>query len=364
MSYQLIHLSTYDRKDLYGTIDLKEFYLDMAYIKDRSPYTTVLLLHSFENLKIDHYSRFAIEAFRHVLETLNLKYYFLIDGTQEHSFINDRNIIPLSWGMFYSYYQLQYSKHPVVENYNPSSYKGLFLMGKAEKLHRIGVLKAFYESNKLDTIEWSFANPDHVVKQLHAEFFSEYSDDQYQDFLRTCVRRLDYDPEYILPDSCFAYMGFPFNHELYQTTGFSIISETWINDQNASIITEKTFRAITNKHPFVLLGSRAATEKLERMGLRTYNKYLKIPEYHELDEPQDKINAVLENAVHLKACLESPDWDLRNSMVEDTEYNFHRFCELAQNEINHILFTLQTDDSILKSIIDFHIQFQPFKRNG
>lgn len=366
MQYQFIHLYTYERSINYGTIDLENFYLDMAHIKKNNPDITVFLLHVFENIIFDKVNQFAIETFRRILEELDLKYYFVFDNFNSHHFLNKKNIVSLNWGLFYTYYNIFYKNHPVIHQYKPQSSKGLYLMGKAEKLHRIGLLKKFYEKNELNRIVWSFVNSQKNIEDMKEKFFPEYTVDQYQNFLKTCIRELDYTPVYTNNKYQFDHpgFGFPTDIGLYENTGFSIISESWAGPHPYHLITEKTWRAIANKHPFILLANPLNDVKLVSCGFKTYKEYLKIPYYNSIKDTPVKIDAVVDNTIHLVNCLESDCWPHKNSIVEDTEKNYAKFISLAKTEIDNFLLDTGTDESIFSGIIEFHKEFQPYKRNN
>lgn len=364
--YIFIHLNKYSVKHFYSQIDLEGFYLDIKDISEHHPDKTILLFHVFENLKFSESLCFGLEAFRSILDNFNVKYYFVLDGSfeGEHQLINSHNILYLNWGTMFVYANVFLTKHPAVTEYNPKTGKGLFFCGKGAKEHRVGLLKKFYETDTIHNLVWSFTNTVTEKNEIRNKFFSEYSDEQYQAFLNHCERILDYKPEYDEHSWTFSHNGYPCDISLYENTGFSIISETWIS-HSTHLFTEKTWRAIVNKHPFIMVGPVSNIAKLQNLGFKTFNEYMTIPDYDKIDSSlDDRLNAIVTNSADFRTLLEKKEPQVMERLKQDTEYNFDRFTQLARIDVNKFLSALQEDESFLQSILLFHNQFLEYERHG
>ncbi len=365
--YIFIHLNNYSISNLYCQIDLGRFYSDVSDMHQHHPNKTILLFHIFENLQFSENLSFGLEAFRNVLEHFNRKYYFVLDGLYEgeHQLINSNNILYLNWGMVYVYCNVFLKKHPSVKEYNPTTGKGLYLCGKGTKQHRIGLLKKLYETDTIHNLVWSFINTNAEKREIRDKFFSDYTDDQFQQFINHCERILDYNPNYQPPEHemTFAHYGYPCDISLYEQTGFSVISETWIHFNN-HLFTEKTWRAIANKHPFIMVGQIKNIPKLRELGFRTFNHYLTIPEYDQIENDLDgKLDAVVTNLTNFRTLLEKKEPNIMEQLKQDTEYNFDRFTQLSRMGINKFLSALQEDENFIQSILEFHVEFQGYQRH-
>lgn len=360
-NYQLVHLYFYSNKGFYATVDVEKFYLDMYDLKAHNPDVTVIFFHIFENLYARTQMILGIEALRPVLEHLNLKYYFVLDGNYNHQIINPKNITTLNWGMMFTWYQVKLKNHALSTRLNPTDGRGLFLCGKGDKEHRVGLLKKFYETGNLHNLSWSFNNSKQILQTIRERFFQDYSDAQFDTFVKECTRTLDYDPNYNSDDQIFSHFGFPFPASIYKETGFSIITETQAQ-QDTHLFTEKTWRAIVNKHPFIMMGPVKNIERLEELGFKTFTKYLKIPDYHTIHNLSDRMDAIVTNAVHLRTELEKKDVDFYRQLRYDTECNYSLFMELAQKDIEKFLSDVQGDMSLIESTVHFHNYIQAFKR--
>ena len=61
-----------------------------------------------------------------------------------------------------------------------------------------------------------------------------------------------------------------FNSEWYNSTAFSLVSETTIDDDLSLFVTEKTFKPIAFLHPFVICGQYNILVYLHRLGFETF----------------------------------------------------------------------------------------------
>jgi hypothetical protein len=121
------------------------------------------------------------------------------------------------------------------------------------------------------------------------------------------------------------YGGIPFDHNLFQRTRFRLIAETGMQHPKPWI-TEKTWITIANNHPFVMAGDSGTCQRLQQMGFRTFENYLELSGYDNISEPEQRLNAVVENAKHL---LTSTKHD--QAMFADVEHNRRRFLELGES---------------------------------
>ena len=70
------------------------------------------------------------------------------------------------------------------------------------------------------------------------------------------------------------YLGYPYDYLIYQSTNFSVVSETHFDQNQEFHPTEKTYRAIANKHPFAILSTPFFLKNLRDKGYVTFNRTL------------------------------------------------------------------------------------------
>lgn len=115
---------------------------------------------------------------------------------------------------------------------------------------------------------------------------------------------------------------------------FSLITETQFyeeDEQNTLGITlsEKTFRAIFLKHPFIILGKASTLDQIKLLGFKTYHPFIDESYDHASDE--DRITVIVNEIVRLnnKSKEEWVDW-LENVQAI-AEYNYSHAMNSALN---------------------------------
>ena len=73
------------------------------------------------------------------------------------------------------------------------------------------------------------------------------------------------------------FSGYPFDKKLFADTYMSVISETHsgAHDCNPQFFpTEKTYKAIINCHPFIMLSTQSYLSHLQKQGYKTFAPYV------------------------------------------------------------------------------------------
>lgn len=112
----------------------------------------------------------------------------------------------------------------------------------------------------------------------------------------------------------------------YQNSYFSVISETTffynISNQNSRFITEKTFKSIMMKHPFVLVSIPKSLEVLKSLGYRTFSPWIDESYDNEIDDAKRMMMIVKE----VERLCNLSDLELTEFLIETKkicEYNYN-----------------------------------------
>ena len=62
-------------------------------------------------------------------------------------------------------------------------------------------------------------------------------------------------------------------YDHYLQTDLSLVNETWVNDRTI-FVSEKTYKTMSLKHPFLLLGNPGTLAHLRELGYRTFSPHL------------------------------------------------------------------------------------------
>ena len=210
----------------------------------------------------------------------------------------------------------------VNRQWNPRTDNFLFLTGKPLELNRAFLLKKLMDAGLKDHCVWSLFVDDknhQTVQEIlsldstkFAEFLDLYSSSS----------------DNIKPSESCHYGGFPYDHQMYENTSFRIISETQFN-KHGPWITEKTWTTIANHHPFIMAGNPETLKKLKSAGFRTFENYLVIPDYDDIIDPMQRVDAIVINASNwLKTLIKDSE-----SINTDVLYNIQMYNCLVQKNI-------------------------------
>ena len=113
----------------------------------------------------------------------------------------------------------------------------------------------------------------------------------------------------------------PEKNSLFKKSLISVITETNCIDKNI-FHTEKTFKAIANKHPFIIVAPSQTLASLRKMGYKTFSDYF--------DESYDEEEHVGKRILKVaKLCKEIDSWSIKekedfyNKSKAITEHNFN-----------------------------------------
>jgi hypothetical protein len=159
------------------------------------------------------------------------------------------------------------------------------------------------------------------------------------EFLESCPRVIDNDIEYIktvkpyIPQPDYYPIQHPANLNIlkeYPNIFVDIVCETRISG-NVFFVTEKTWRCILARRPFIIVGSQFFLQNLKRLGFKTFNDFWDegYDEYH----PTQRI---IEIEKLLKTISEWPVDKLAlmlEQMQSILEHNFNVFTTLTYTNI-------------------------------
>jgi hypothetical protein len=102
-----------------------------------------------------------------------------------------------------------------------------------------------------------------------------------------------------------------------------VVTETCFWDTKKHL-TEKIFKPIVLKQPFVLLGSQNNLSYLKEYGFKTFDKWWN-EDYDKCSDPIQRINKVCDIIENICSLSQSDLQDLALEMEETLEYNYNRF---------------------------------------
>ena len=250
--------------------------------------------------------------------------------------INNCKIIPIHWWMVFTAFCLR-KRNIIPSKWNWHNKKGLFLTGQLDRYNRIGFLKELYDSNLLDNIMWTFPAPEKQKSNI-LKYFNNNVPENFSEFFSFCSEYALVDPKEnndIKFISIFSPQGLFIDG--YKLTNFSIISETSWNYP-----TEKIYAAMTFHHPFIILSKPKLIRELKELGFKTFENYLPLKEYVNIEDNKTKLDMVVENIRAFPKVIE----DRKEEISIDIQHNYNLLQSLtaeAEKQLMNILPTLPDD---------------------
>jgi hypothetical protein len=125
-----------------------------------------------------------------------------------------------------------------------------------------------------------------------------------------------------------------FNSSWYDSTCFSLVAETQVDStvDQPVFITEKTFKPIAFKHPFMILGNNRTLAHLHSLGFETYENL--FDESYDNQNLEEKLKTITAN---VQAFVKQPHDQLT---LDKIQHNHNRFFDselVKQRLVNEII---------------------------
>jgi hypothetical protein len=213
------------------------------------------------------------------------KYCFLITPqpqTQE-TFLDNERLFYIEVPEFYGIYRRWFSQGYEIENPDVNLQRHFLLLNKRNRPGRQLLFYLAYGSNLLDKSYASFLGH---ASGLKTKFSSELFDnnDALIQQTNTGLEQVGNEIRKILPYSSDALLeirdqtmgtgGWLPDHRLYEQSFISIIGETHESVNGATIFTEKIFRTIWFRRPFLVLGGAGYLRELRKLGFQTFGRWI------------------------------------------------------------------------------------------
>lgn len=219
----------------------------------------------------------------------------------------------------------------------------LFLGGIPSRPNRLNLLHKFYSQGMLANADWSFFPPwTKEDQEWCRNALRNLRHDEYAAFLNYCDRGVDslysdakdysklngselkhqhiYDKEW-LKDPGFI------DPLIYSRTCFSVISEgnAYTPATDFNFLTEKTWRAVINCHPFIIAGYPEQVKYAQNRGLKTFNEYFLIKDYHLIENEEKRLDAVVKNTAYFLDTYKQ----FSDSIQADIRHNYNLFKDIT-----------------------------------
>lgn len=111
--------------------------------------------------------------------------------------------------------------------------------------------------------------------------------------------------------------------EYYKNSYFSVVSETCFFDNVGRFLTEKTFKTMAYKHPFILIAPSKSLEAIRNLKYKTFHPYID-ESYDDEENHMKRLKMVLEETRRLAMLSEAELYDFIDNVKPIVKYNAGR----------------------------------------
>lgn len=201
-------------------------------------------------------------------------------------------------------------------------------LNRVIRTHRIALLYMLNYYNLLDNSHTSFSNFDQTHKVLYSKH-AAWKKDNIENTRKKLPLILDVTDFNINQAQNFF-------KETYLNTWYSVITETFFQDyfKYSMFFSEKIFKPIRARHPFVLVAQPYAIEQLKQLGFRTFHEFWDEG-YDEIRDPTDRLEHICKLIKKLNSYTKDEWLDLYKRMQPILEHNYNHLMQTKwDNGIN------------------------------
>jgi hypothetical protein len=219
--------------------------------------------------------------------------------------------------------------------------KKFVCFNKIQRLHRVMLLSKMYENNLVDKGFYSFQGSSDDWLSFYTSRHDMRQNPDIEKMIQTLIAHKD---EFPLVLNITKDRNNPIDLTIedikyHADSYFSIVTETyfyhdykkyhgmcWAYYEDTLFISEKTYKAIAFKHPFIVLGFNGTLSYLRKIGYKTFHPYID-ESYDEVHDDELRFKMVTDEIIRL--CNQSDEeWIIwQNNIKEIVEHNYRVLVE-------------------------------------
>ena len=217
-------------------------------------------------------------------------------------------------------------KHPTCQIKVASRPRRLnLLLGKIGKENRARVIYKFYQRKILSfTVAGLLGKRNEIYQTL------KIKDDEFYRDIRKYTKSPDKVSTEVTPSGTTS-QGWSNSSLVYDKSSVSYICETFDTVDHGNFVTEKTYRPIINKHPFVVHSAPGMIEYLKENGFKTFDKLID-ESYDKLEMSENRIDKTIDQSIKLlEHCINNPE-----HVQNIVDHNYNQLFDRAQHQLNEL----------------------------
>lgn len=217
--------------------------------------------------------------------------------------------------------------------------KKVLCLNGVSRAHRLYVAGEFILRNLFEYSYYSFLNRDCITNELETLHGvveeNNLSNSKYEEIKNALTIHKNEFPKLLTyPVSNPSHHIIPEDVPLYNETYFSLVNETLyfvkqINTMNevtmdCFFITEKTFRPIMAKHPFIIAGRPHILKHLRDIGYKTFSPFID-ESYDDIEDDELRLQRIMDIVEHMCKNFSDSDWiEFQKNTLEIRLHNYNK----------------------------------------
>ena len=197
---------------------------------------------------------------------------------------------------------------------NPDKLKTYACLNKRIRPHRVWFYNYLYHSGLLDKGLVSMNEFDKHWYNWEGKHFEQGELDECSSVLPLLVYET---PNNVLDDNIYINR---FPEQVVKDTFFTVVSEAHCGDFDQTMfLSEKTFKVIGCKHPFLIMGNKNSMEMMRKIGYKTFDGF--IDEGFDILPTHERLQYIIESIRKVDKIDDKLEW--YKSLEETIEFNYN-----------------------------------------
>lgn len=305
----------------------ENFKTQLKSIKNKS----LLIIHHGKSLSIN--STEGIESYKKFIDEYNFNYenvYFITQLKYDIDFIlkiiPNINVLSYDRWLFelfdFTVFNTCFRPNNYFPKENPLPRKKFSIFCKRYEPFRLEIFCHLLVNNLLQDFNYTFVG-DMFMYENKLEIINDVPEsfNQHKDKILAWIKGIPYQTVRHVNDQVFQHYHYPYELEYYfNSAPIHISLETEPN--NSSFITEKTYRAMFYKKPFIMISQFNALKALRAEGYKTFGQYID-ESYDDIVDYNERLQAVLKEIDRLNKLSLAELEHIEEKCRVITEHNYH-----------------------------------------
>ena len=298
----------------FSEIHIKNIIKKMSsYAIDADNFDILLIDFSWEAFNFK-FAEYFMESFNQEIFPFSKKSIFITSSANH----NDVNNFFYADSFFEPHSYVQFLQNPKIISSN--KIKRFISLNRKHRPLRIEFLQKLYDNDLVDNFLLS-----------HPEFgcYKEKNLDISVKFIPPHIKNVPWVEGGLHPDIQFQ----PANYDLFGKSYFNVITESLIeSESNTVFITEKIFKSIYAKMPFILYGVAGTLNSLKEMGYKTYENIID-ESYDKEKNDLSRLDLIIKEIKRLAELSAEDFLELYQKTIAITEWNYQNYIKRNSENI-------------------------------